>query len=56
MATRIPKQFKAVKRLCERVIKHRQKCEGWKNGNPCFDCHYGKITSIEKELIEIEIK
>lgn len=48
--------FPSIEKLCERIIEHRSKCPLWGSLNPCFDCHYGLITPIEKELEKIKIK
>lgn len=45
----------AIKLLFNRVLEHRRNCEGWKNMKPCFDCHYGYLTPIERELENVYI-
>ena len=39
-----------VKALFNRVLEHRRNCKHWDSKKPCFDCHYGLLTPIEKEL------
>ena len=39
-----------VKELFKRIMIHRQTCQDWKNGNPCFNCHFGLLHKIEEEL------
>jgi len=45
----------AVKKLFDRVLEHRRNCKHWETHNPCFDCHYGCLTPIEKELRDVYI-
>jgi hypothetical protein len=42
--------YPAVKALFDRVLEHRRNCPYWNTNKPCFDCHYGMLTPIEKEL------
>lgn len=42
----------SVKALFDRVLEHRRNCKHWETMNPCFDCHYGLLTPIEKEFEE----
>jgi len=42
--------YPEVKKLFDRVLKHRSNCKHWEKNNPCFDCHYDTLTKIEKEL------
>lgn len=44
-----------VKELFNRVLEHRKNCKYWETHKPCFDCHYGCLTPIEKELENVYI-
>ena len=45
----------AVKKLFDRVLEHRRNCKHWETNKHCFDCHYGCLTPIEKELKDVYI-
>lgn len=49
-------KLKSVEALVNRIIEHRKKCKHWKTITPCFNCHYGMLTPIEKELEEVYIE
>ena len=40
-------------KLRDRIVKHRLRCNGWKQAKPCFDCHYNTLTPIEKAIEEV---
>lgn len=44
------KDFPNLRKLFDRIYKHRKNCKGWQSGTPCFDCHYDTLTKIEEEL------
>jgi hypothetical protein len=46
----------SVKILFYRILEHRRNCKGWKQNKPCFDCHFGTLTPIERELENVYIE
>ena len=43
-------KFLTVKKLINRIERHRGKCPYWELAHPCFDCHYGILSDIEYEI------
>ena len=36
--------------LMKRIHKHRKECEHWKNGKPCFNCHFDTLIPISNAI------